>query len=289
MKIFSALNNKAALRMAAVTGLGLALSGCAYGLNDGYGYDAGYADYQCDPYNEFDNYYDCDNSYGFVNIGFGGGWYDNFYYPGYGFYIFDTYGRRFDMQNRYRRYWAQRRYDWYRGRRDGRRGYARGGRRHNGDGYRGQGRYRDGSRRGDGTRANRRRDNDDNVRRSVLGRNAVPEGEARRGRGQGGDNAGARRGRGGDNVGARRGRNADARRGNRGSNRSATPPRRPANTARGNNGGTRAAAPNSRPAPAAARPAARPAPRPAARSTPRQRPATRPSPRRSDNRNRHPD
>jgi hypothetical protein len=87
------------LRIAAITGLGLTASGCVYdgSLGLGYasdGYDSGYG---CDGYNDFDSYYGCDSGYGFSNIGYGGGWYSNYYYPGYGYFVFDRYGRRYQM------------------------------------------------------------------------------------------------------------------------------------------------------------------------------------------------
>ena len=110
-------NIKRALRPALLAGLVAGLSGCAYGgLGVGAGYygdgyvNGGYANgYDCDPYAPFDDYYACDSGYGFSNIGFGGGWYDNFYYPGYGYYVFDRVGTRHQMRNNDRRYWAHRR------------------------------------------------------------------------------------------------------------------------------------------------------------------------------------
>lgn len=96
----------------------LSLSACAYGgaYGDGYVNGAGYA---CDPYAPFDDYYACDNGYGYANIGFGGGWYDSFYYPGYGIYIFDRRGYRHAMKRHHRRHWAKKRaeYGWRKGER----------------------------------------------------------------------------------------------------------------------------------------------------------------------------
>ena len=131
------------LKPAMLGGILTALSACSYGFGtgysnsyygDGYGYNNGYS---CDPYSPFDDYYSCDSSYGFGNIGFGGGWYDNFYYPGSGYYIFDRGGRRYQMQNSQRRYWAHRRAEW--GVRNGKRGdyQGRDQRNRNGDGIRG--------------------------------------------------------------------------------------------------------------------------------------------------------
>ena len=95
---------KPALLGGAVLSLGACTYGGAYG--DGYVNGAGYA---CDPYAPFDDYYACDNGYGYANIGFGGGWYDNFYYPGYGIYIFDRGGSRYAMQRHHRQHWAHQR------------------------------------------------------------------------------------------------------------------------------------------------------------------------------------
>lgn len=146
------ISKKLGLRLAALTAATVGLSGCVYeaGLgyaSDGYGYND-YNDYNCDPYSAFDSYYDCDNSYGFYNIGFGGGWYDSFWYPGHGYYVFDNYGRRFNMRDNHRRYWGDRRQRWYRDNRghDGGRGHGDGrgyGRGRDHDDRRGDGRGRD--------------------------------------------------------------------------------------------------------------------------------------------------
>jgi len=112
---------KAAVLMAASAGL----SGCVYDVGLGYASDSYYSDgyassgyyndgYGCDPYSRYDAYYDCDFRQGFGNIGFGGGWYDNYYYPGYGFILFDNVGRRYPMRDHHRRYWGERRHYHYR-------------------------------------------------------------------------------------------------------------------------------------------------------------------------------
>lgn len=118
---------KKLLRPAMLGGAIMGLSACAYGggsYGDGYVNGAGY---DCDPYAAFDDYYACDNGYGYANIGFGGGWYDSFYYPGYGTYIFDRGGSRYAMQRHHRRHWARQRAEF--GSRHGRRGWTRGDRR----------------------------------------------------------------------------------------------------------------------------------------------------------------
>ncbi len=119
---------KAALLFGASTGL----SGCVYDIGLGFASDGYYDDaYGCDPYGGYDAYYDCDYGHGFSNIGFGGGWYDNYYYPGHGIFLFDTFGRRHPMREQYRRYWGEKRHVWYRE-----------NRRRDGDGGRYQGRNR---------------------------------------------------------------------------------------------------------------------------------------------------
>ena len=102
---------KAALLVAASAGL----SGCVYDVGLGLASDGYYDDaYGCDPYGGYDAYYNCDYGQAFSTIGFGGGWYDNYYYPGHGIFLFDTFGRRYPMREQYRRYWGERRHSWYR-------------------------------------------------------------------------------------------------------------------------------------------------------------------------------
>lgn len=118
------------IKPALLSGAMLSLSACAYGggsYGDGYVNGAGYA---CDPYAPFDDYYACDNGYGYANIGFGGGWYDSLYYPGYGTYIFDRRGSRYGMKRHHRRHWARQRAEFgsRHARRGGRDGIRRGGR-----------------------------------------------------------------------------------------------------------------------------------------------------------------
>ena len=98
------------------------LGGCYY---DGDLYGPSYASagvcandyYDYDPYAYSDCYgYDCydptDYSGGFVQIGFGGGWYDNYYYPGYGMWMFDNYRNRYPLRDQYLNYWGGRRAWW---------------------------------------------------------------------------------------------------------------------------------------------------------------------------------
>ena len=119
-----------ALCAAATTMLG----GCYYGDVQGSGYASGsdcaarygHAYYDYDGYAYDDGYgYDCydasDYGGGFVNIGFGGGWYDDYYYPGYGTWMFDTYRHRYPLRGQYLNYWGGRRAWWkhHGGRSDG--------------------------------------------------------------------------------------------------------------------------------------------------------------------------
>nr|WP_315458586.1 hypothetical protein [uncultured Sphingorhabdus sp.] len=125
------LKMKAIARIVALASVGVALSGCVYDVGLGYASDGYYDDaYGCDPYGGYDAYYNCDYGQGFSDIGFGGGWFGNYYYPGHGIFLFDTFGRRYPMRKQYRRYWGERRHDWYRERRarngDGRRFEGRG-------------------------------------------------------------------------------------------------------------------------------------------------------------------
>ncbi|RJF85424.1 hypothetical protein [Sphingomonas cavernae] len=93
------------------------LAGCAY--DDGYGYggvSVGYGAGYYDPW-YYDDYYP--RRYG---------WYDGFYYPGTGYYVFDRKGHRHRWSDGHRRYWEGRRHAWRdndRGPRDGRRGPRR--------------------------------------------------------------------------------------------------------------------------------------------------------------------
>ena len=85
-----------ALLLAATAALGACSTYGGFGgtsVSVGYG-NGGYYPYRYSPY----SYY---------------GWYDGYYYPGAGYYIYDSYGRRHRWSDRHRHYWE--------GRRDGRR------------------------------------------------------------------------------------------------------------------------------------------------------------------------
>jgi hypothetical protein len=204
VRIMKKFGAKAFLKIATLGAAGLSLSGCVYDVGLGYASDGYYDDaYDCDPYGGYDSYYQCDYGHGFYNIGYGGGWYDNYWYPGYGFYLFDNYGGRYPMRDNHRRYWGEQRHNWYRENRD----RDRDGGRYQGrrsSGYTGNatpgaigwperngGRVRDGEDnrrgRGDGQGQYRRGRNDQ--RRGGEGNEAnavpVPNPEAIQGRGRG--------------------------------------------------------------------------------------------------------
>ncbi len=77
--------------------------GADYYDSDGYAYDDGYG---------YDCYDAADYSGGFAQIGFGGGWYDDYYYPGYGMWLFDSYHNRYPLRGQYLNYWGGRRAWW---------------------------------------------------------------------------------------------------------------------------------------------------------------------------------
>ena len=77
--------------------------GDAYYDYDGYAYDDGYG---------YDCYDASDYGSGFVQIGFGGGWYDDYYYPGHGLWMFDRYRNRYPLRDHYLNYWGGRRAWW---------------------------------------------------------------------------------------------------------------------------------------------------------------------------------
>ncbi|WP_428630470.1 hypothetical protein [Sphingopyxis sp.] len=132
-----------------------ALSGCYYGDVYGSSYASGgdcaarYGNtyYDSDGYAYDDGYgYDCydasDYGGGFAQIGFGGGWYDDYYYPGYGTWMFDNARNRYPLRGQYLNYWGGRRAWWkhHGGRGDGQPGRPGGWNRGDGDGRPGDGR-----------------------------------------------------------------------------------------------------------------------------------------------------
>jgi len=83
----------------ALLGASLGVSACA---TDGYGYggvSAGYGGFYGDPYH---------GGYGAAYAGAGYGWYDGFYYPGTGAFVYDRYRRPQRWNDGQRRYWQGR-------------------------------------------------------------------------------------------------------------------------------------------------------------------------------------
>ena len=110
-----AIKGKSFLTSALLFMAGGGLSGCVYDVGLGYASDGYYDDeYGCDPSGGYDAYYECDYGHAFGKIGFAGGWFGNYYYPGHGVFLFDNVGRRYPMREQYRRYWGERRHNWYR-------------------------------------------------------------------------------------------------------------------------------------------------------------------------------
>jgi hypothetical protein len=90
----------------------LALGGCAYGdLGYGSGYYGGYGyggpSFSVGLSSGYYSPYYGGHGYGY---GYGSpfGWYDDFYYPGTGVYVYDTYRRPHVMTSRQRTYWSSR-------------------------------------------------------------------------------------------------------------------------------------------------------------------------------------
>ena len=110
-----AINGQSFLKAALLIAASAGLSGCVSDVGLGVASNGYYDDaYGCDPYGGYNAYYNCDYGQAFSNIDFGGGWYDNYYYPGHGIFLFDTFGRRYPMREQYRRYWGERRHSWHR-------------------------------------------------------------------------------------------------------------------------------------------------------------------------------
>jgi hypothetical protein len=95
----------------------LALGGCAYGdIGMGLGYGGGYG---YGGYGYGSPYYGAGYGYGSPYYGGYGmsygsygspyyGWYNDYYYPGTGYYVYDSYRRPYAMSTSQRAYWSQR-------------------------------------------------------------------------------------------------------------------------------------------------------------------------------------
>lgn len=100
-----------------IAGSALALGGCAYG-GLGLGYGGGYGSYGSygspyygASYGHGSRYYG--GGYGYGSSYYGGygspyGWYGNYYYPGSGYYVYDSYRRPYAMTTTQRQYWSTR-------------------------------------------------------------------------------------------------------------------------------------------------------------------------------------
>jgi hypothetical protein len=102
---------------------GVGLSGCAYGPYGGVGMGVGYGNgYGYDPYYGGYGYgsqygYGYGSPYGSYGYGYGSpyyGWNDGFYYPGTGYYVYDSNRRAHRWSDSQRRYWEQRRAEYVR-------------------------------------------------------------------------------------------------------------------------------------------------------------------------------
>lgn len=139
----------------AAAGLSIGLGGCMgdYGYG-GVGYASDYYDGYGGGYG-----YGPQLAYGGYGGGYGGygGWYNDFYYPGSGIYVFDRSGRRSRWNDGQRHYWEGRRGSWqgqrgpgqgqraeWGGRGQGRPGVGRPGRPDGGQGYSPRGGWRNG-------------------------------------------------------------------------------------------------------------------------------------------------
>ncbi|HEV2596638.1 MAG TPA: hypothetical protein VGU01_15715 [Sphingomicrobium sp.] len=98
----------------ALAGVTLGLSACADDLYGPYGYGGigyGYGSYGY-PWGGAYGY-----PYGYGSGGYYGsydpfGWYDDFYYPGIGVYVYDSYRRPYRWNGDQQRYWMSRRSSW---------------------------------------------------------------------------------------------------------------------------------------------------------------------------------
>ena len=98
----------AALTIAAAVGLSACTTGLGYGPYGGSGVSVGINSGYYDPY--YDGY---GYGYGYSRAGYGytpyWGWYDGFYYPGTGYYVYDRYRRPRQWTEAERRYWNEKR------------------------------------------------------------------------------------------------------------------------------------------------------------------------------------
>lgn len=105
-RVFSAL-----IVLAATTGLGACTAYDPYGYNGvsvGVGYGSPYSSYG---YGYGQPYYGVGYGYPYYGGGYGNpyyGWYDGYYYPGTGYYVYDRRGSRQRWSDQQRRFWESR-------------------------------------------------------------------------------------------------------------------------------------------------------------------------------------
>lgn len=95
-----------------VRGAGYASSAYACETRYGAGYYSSYDPYAYDDGYGYDCYDGADYGGGFVQIGFGGGWYDDYYYPGHGMWMYGRDHRQHRLSGHYLNYWGGRRAWW---------------------------------------------------------------------------------------------------------------------------------------------------------------------------------
>jgi hypothetical protein len=122
------------LKILTLSAAAVSVAGCAYGgLGTGYGSPYGYDGYGYSPYGYGGSGVSVSVGYGspYGGYGYGSpygygygygspyyggyygspyfGWYDNFYYPGTGYYVYDVNRRRYPWTDAQRRYWSEQR------------------------------------------------------------------------------------------------------------------------------------------------------------------------------------
>jgi hypothetical protein len=91
--------------VALALGVSVTLGACAY---DDYGYGYGGIGYGAGYYDDYYDGYGYGGGYGYGYPSYYG-WFDGFYYPGIGIYVYDRSGHRHRWSDRHRRYWEGRR------------------------------------------------------------------------------------------------------------------------------------------------------------------------------------
>jgi hypothetical protein len=106
-------------RFLALLAASAALGGCAYGYGSPYGgMSVGVSSGYYGGYGGYGGYSSYGSPYGYIGTAYGVpygygyqpyyGWYDNYYYPGTGIYVYDSYRRPHAMSDSQKRYWTER-------------------------------------------------------------------------------------------------------------------------------------------------------------------------------------